>query len=307
SYLHDKHAAFFNIISQTAPQAINEDAFWKHQNVLEKMLSGLETHYLIANRKRFASSVFSETEIAHMQTPVLQPPAYMLHMGELRYFADLPSLDAQRKWVADTITYIQADIQALLTKDTTSLQLNEFERYYTQNIRLHYFKSLAGVLAAQRNGKRPSAIIRLRMAVPQGNFGTQKLTDAQRAGYLQFINDTQGTITTNELKNFNETYGHYAVAEALKAPYEIALQYSMYAPELLGMEEGTRLRQLSPEDCLQELLPQINTLEAQLINLRQHALHTREFYGSYYQLHAKQQIYKTLTARAQTMLNWKHD
>lgn len=304
AYLHDKHAAFFNTLHSQQPQSVNNASFWKHQNTLELVLDGLETHYLTANRKRFSSFIFSEEEIARLQAPPAQLPIYVLTPKELMHFASLPTLAAQQQWVQQGIDYLQVQLRTLLRKDTFTLRPYEFAQYYEQNIRLEYFKTLAQTLARTEQ-KRPSAILRLRRPLAGQ---TKLLTDAQRAGYLQFMADTTGTPTFfDEIKSFNVQYGRYAVAEALKAPYEWALQYGMYAPELLGMEEGTRLRKLEPQPCLDELLPKIIQLKEQLENLRKNATPSVEYYTSYYQLHAKLQIYETLVMRAQTMLNLKHE
>ena len=76
----------------------------------------------------------------------------------------------------------------------------------------------------------------------------------------------------------------------------------MHAPELLGVEEGARLRKLGYSSCLAELTPKIIKLDAQLADLRKSTSLTPEFYVSYYRIYAKQQIYKTLVARARAMI-----
>ena len=302
TYIHDKHAAFFNNLNKMPAAPVSQQAFWKHQNTLEELLRALETHYLVANQKKFASKIFSSQEIARLQANPTQPAAYLLTAKELNYFSQLPTLAEQQQWVSIMVDYLQKDIRSLLQKDTFRIRPVEFERYYVQNVRLDYFKTLTKVLA-RADKKRPSAIMRLKLPL---SGQTQPLTDAQRAGYLQFMHDTQQGPSVDELTNFNENYGPYAVAEALEVPYEIALQYGMYAPELLG-EVGARLRQLPPQSCLDELSSQIEQLEEDLARLREHPSHTPQFYVSYYQVYAKQKIYKTLTARAKALSKWDHE
>ena len=173
--------------------------------------------------------------------------------------------------------------------------------YYVQNMRLEYFRSLADVLE-RANKKRPSAIIRYKRPLPIPGE-TALLTDAQRAGYLQFMADTTPNPTLAKyIEQFNQDYGNYAVAEALGVPYEVSLSAYMYTPELLGAEEGARLRQLGPRSCLAELTPKILELDTQLKSLRQAPANTPEFYTAYYRVYATQQIYKALTARANAII-----
>ena len=299
AYLHDKHAAFFSTIIARDASAISEAAFLKHQDTLEQLLTGLEQYYLESTREKFASDVFSIEEITRLQTQA-QPPSYLLSVRELRSFHELPSLAEQKAWVSSMIAQLEQEAQELLAKDTFSLQSAEFESYYVQNMRLAYFRSLAGVLE-RASKKRPSAIIRYRESLPGS---TVELTDAQRAGYLQFMADTtHDPAFTEYIKQFDVDYGPYAVAEALEVPYEVPLSLFMQAPELLGAEEGARLRQLGHTTCLAELTPKIAQLDEQLANLRSHPSPTPEFYVSYYRVYAQQQIYKTLTARARTMID----
>lgn len=298
AYLHDKHAAFFSTLITQDASAISETAFLKHQTTLEQMLTGLEQYYLESTREKFASDVFSTEEIARLQTQA-QPPSYLLSIRELYSFSELTSLAAQKEWVSRMITQLEQNVQGLLSGDTFVLKSAEFESYYVQNMRLAYFRSLAGVLE-HASKKRPSAIIRYRQSLPGS---TVQLTDAQRAGYLQFMADTTNNPAfAKYIEQFNIDYGPYAVAEALEVPYEVPLLLFMQAPELLGAQEGARLRQLGPRTCLEELTPKIAQLDEQLANLRKNPSSTPEFYVSYYRVYAQQQVYKTLTARARAMI-----
>ena len=300
AYLHDKHAAFFNTILAKDASAISETAFLKHQSTLTQLFTGLETHYRPIIREKFASNIFSTEEISRLQMQA-QPPSYLLSVKELTFFQKLPSLAAQREWVSRWTTYLEQNLQELLAKDTYTLKPAEFENYYVQNMRLEYFRSLADVLE-RATKKRPSAIIRYRRPLPIPGE-TTLLTDAQRAGYLQFMADTtHDPVFTKYIEQFNTDYGPYAVAEALEVPYEVSLSLYMQAPELLGAEEGARLRQLGPATCLAELTPKIVELDAQLAALRQESSSTPEFYASYYKVYAQQRIYKTLVARANALI-----
>ena len=300
AYLHDKHAAFFSTIIEKDIAAVSETAFLKHQARLEQMLVRLENHYLKSNREKYASDIFSVDEIARLQTQG-QPPSYLLNVRELNSFAELSSLAAQKEWVAGKIRYIEQNLQELLAKDTFTLKPIEFESYYVQNMRLEYFRSLADVLE-RANKKRPSAIIRYKRPLPIPGE-TTLLTDAQRAGYLQFMADTTHDPAFDKyIHQFNADYGPYAVAEALEVSYEVPLLLYMHAPELLGVEEGARLRKLGYSSCLAELTPKIIKLDAQLADLRKSTSLTPEFYVSYYRIYARQQIYKTLVALARAMI-----
>ncbi len=304
TYLHNKHSAFYNTIVDQDASAVSEVAFSKHQSTLEYVLTGLETYYLPHTQKKFVSVVFSSDEISRLQIQA-QPQAYLLTVRELRFFSQLPTLAQQKEWVGSMVSYLQRNITETLIKDTFSLKPAEFENYYVQNMRLAYFQSLAGVLE-RATKKRPSAIIRYRRPLPFAGE-TTLLTDAQRAGYLQFMADTtHNPAFAKYIQQFNIDYGPYAAAEALEAPYETALEYSMYAPELLGIERGEYLRQLSSTTCLSELTPKIIELDAQLEALRQEPSSTPEFYAFYYRIYAQRQIYNTLVARARAMIEFEN-
>ena len=305
AYLHDKHAAFFSTIIDKNASAISETAFLKHQNTLEQILAGLENYYLQSTRKRFASDICSVDEIARLQTQG-QPPFYLLGVRELKSFMELSSLSAQKEWVSDKIKHFEQNLQELLARDTFTIRPVEFESYYVQNMRLAYFRSLSGVLE-RSNKKRLSAIIRYKRPLPIPGKENILLTDAQRAGYLQFMADTtHNPAFIKYIEQFNHEYGPYAVAEALEVPYEVPLLLYMQAPELLGAKEGVRLRQLGPYSCIVELTPKIAELDAQLVALRQNPSSTPEFYVSYYRVYTKQQIYKTLVARANAIIELRN-
>jgi len=300
AYLHDKHAAFFSTIVTQDASVLSETAFSRHQDILGSLFTGLEKYYLQNIREKLASDVFSIEEIARLQAQA-QLPAYLLTPRELTFFSQLPSLDAQKEWVSRMMVSLDQQVQSLLAKDTFTLKPAEFESYYLQNRRLGYFNSLAGVLE-RATTKRPSAIIRYKRPLPIPGE-TALLTDAQRAGYLQFMADTTPNPTLAKyIEQFNQDYGNYAVAEALGVPYEVSLSAYMYTPELLGAEEGARLRQLGPRSCLAELTPKILELDTQLKSLRQAPANTPEFYTAYYRVYATQQIYKALTARANAII-----
>ena len=140
--------------------------------------------------------------------------------------------------------------------------------------------------------------MRYKMPLQEGGV---KLTDAQRAGKLLL----ERGKTDPAFTAFTQDYGPYAAAEALGAPYEIALQYGANAPELLGWQEGQRLRQLPPQACLNEVLPKIALLETQLAQLGGQTPAEASFYKTYYGVHTQLQIYRTLAARAQVMLHFE--
>lgn len=305
TYLHNKHAAFFNQLEQVVPSAVSETAFWRHQNTLEEMLAGLESYYVDILPQQLSSNVFDAAEIAKLLKGAKQPAAYLLSPNELRQFAALPSLQAQKQWVEQQIEYLQKETYSLLAKDTYTIPANQFAHYYLQNIRLDYFQTLSRVLE-NASTKRLSAIMRYKL--PQMGL-TGKWTDAQRGGFLHWKLDTASeeskAFYQQQLQEFNRLYIPYAAAEALQAPYEVALQHGHMAPELINEQEGTRLRHLSSQDCITELTPKIAQLRAQLVELRRQATPTAAFYTDYYRIYAQLEIYEALTARAHIMLNFK--
>ena len=224
-----------------------------------------------------------------------QPAAFVLNDAELKEFAALPSLQAQIHWTQRKISTATWDVENLLFKSTAELSPAEFEHYYLAQSRLSYLQLLERVL--QNTGrKRPSALVRYKLAPKEGN---EKLTDAQRGGKLLFEHPQDAQAW----EKFSQNYGPYAAAEALQVPYEVALQYGENAPELLGAQEGKRLRELDAQRCLDEVLPQITELETRLTSLRAQTPQNNDFYVNFYALHARLNIYKTLAARARVMIN----
>ena len=304
AYVHDKHAIYFEKMSVWDAHHVDQVAFARHQEILRNLLGTFQSYYVEAEPEKFTSAVFSKEEILRLNEAPSQPAAYMLSTKQLHDFASLPTLQEQKYWVQRQITWEEDIAHSLLLQDITSLSAAQFEQYYRSQMRISYFRLLEKVLA-RATTRRSSAIVRYKRSLP----GQQTLmTDAQRGGYLQLKKDIEQDATSDNLiKQFNEAYAPYAAAEALGAPYEVALQYGSFAPELLGTEEGTRLRKLAPLACLEELTPKIQELENQLVELRKNPLDTPEFYSAYYRLYAQKRIYQTLTARAEFSLHYLHE
>ena len=295
AYLHDKHAVFFNQLMKQPIPSLSENAFWQHQKILQELLQGLSVYYQPEEQDLFSSLIFSPREIAYLQEAPAQPTCYVLSTPEINYFANLSSLQQQQQWVKQIVEKLNTQTQDLLTQTTNTITPAEFENYYIKSLRLNYFRMLEQVLEKSSH-KRLSAIMRFKLPL-EGE--TQKLTDAQRGGRLQFRVDSKITPELQQqLKNFEERYATYAAAEAMEQPYEIALQYGASAPELLGKEEGKRLRQATPQEIFEEIPPKVQNLEQQLISLRQNPRDTNDFYLAYYRIHTQLQIYRTLLARA---------
>lgn len=295
-YLHNKHAAFYNqLTNRNATQYISKEAFEKHQQILQELIGTLQQYYVQQHPAAFASDVFSEEEIRRLQTLPAQPTAYVLTSAELAEFTSLPSHQAQQNWTQRKLNTATWETENLLLKQTDTMTPAEFEKYYHAHMRLSYFKLLAQVLQ-RAEGKRVSAMVRYKLPL---NEGETPLTDAQRGGKLLFELSEQHP----QFQTFEQNYGPYAAAEALGAPYKIALQYGANAPELLGIREGERLRQLSPQECLREVLPKIAQLENQLTQLRTQPPTDDSFYKTYYGVHAQIQIYQMLAVRARVMLH----
>ena len=297
AYLHDKHAAFYRQLSsrQTDAHHIHEKAFEKHQQILRELTGALQHYYAEQLSMTAKSSVFSKEE-RHNLLQTAQPIAYVLTDKELNEFASLLTIKAQKYWLERYLSTSMWKLESLLRKPTDTLSPAEFELYYRTQSRLSYFKLLEQVLEKAAT-KRTSAIVRYRASLPGD---TQKLTDAQRGGKLLL----EGTEDQTEWEDFNKLYAPYATAEALNVPYEISLQYGAHAPELLGLQEGQRLRQLDPSAYLEELQPKIENLEKELEQLRLQTPSSADFYKQFYRVHATLQIYKTLAARAQVMLHF---
>lgn len=296
-YLYNKHAAFYNqLTNRNAAQYISQEAFKKHQQILQELTGTLQQYYLQEQPATFSSEVFSEQEIKRLRALPAQPAAYVLTAAELAEFSSLPSRQAQLYWTQRHLNIAKWDAETLLLKPTHTLTSAEFEKYYRAHMRLSYFKLLARVLE-RADGKRISAMLRYKLPLSEGG---KPLTDAQRGGKLLFELSAQNP----QFQTFEQNYGTYAAAEALGVPYKIALQYGEHAPELLGVKEGQRLRQLPPQECLNEVLPKIAQLETQLQQLRGQTPVDDSFYKTYYGLHTRLQIYKTLAARAQAMLHF---
>ncbi len=296
-YLHNKHAAFYNqLTNRHAGQYISKEAFEKHQQILQELTGTLQQYYLQQQPMAFASDVFSKEEIQRLRSLPAQPVAYVLTAAELAEFTSLPSRQAQQYWTERKLKTALWETEHLLLKQTDTLTPAEFGKYYYAHMRLSYFKLLARVLE-RADGKRISAMVRYKLPLREGET---PLTDAQRGGKLLF----ESTAQNQEFQTFEQNYGPYAAAEALGAPYKIALQYGANAPELLGVQEGSRLRQLSPQECLNEVLPKIAQLQAQLLQLRGQTPAEDSFYKTYYGLYTQLQIYQTLAARARVMLHF---
>lgn len=297
-YLHNKHAAFYNqLTNRNANENISKEAFEKHQQILQELTGALQQHYLLQHPQWFASEVFSKEEIQRLQTLPAQPAAYVLTAKELAEFTSLPSQQAQQNWTERKLKTALWETEHLLLKQTDTLTPAEFEKYYYAHMRLSYFKLLTRVLE-QGTGKRASAMVRYKLPLKEGQT---PLTDAQRGGKLLFESSPQ----SQEFQTFEQNYGPYAAAEALGAPYKIALQYGANAPELLGMQKGQHLRQLPPQECLNEVLPKIAELETQLAQLRGQTPTDDNFYKTYYGVYAQLEIYQTLAARAKVMLHFE--
>lgn len=290
AYVHDKHALYFEKMSVWDGAYINVTAFARHQDILREILGTLQTYYPQQVPQEFISKVFSKEEIARLNKAPAQPAAYVLTPAQLQEFAALPSLQAQRDWTQYNLAREQELSHDLLLKDAAKLSAEQFETYYNAQRRIHYFRLLARMLE-QRTEKRLSAIVRYKRPLPGENI---PLTDAQRGGKILLKEGESSEL----YKEFEQNYAPYAAAEALNAPYEVALQYGANAPELLGLEEGLRLRRLEPQDCLDEVLPQIARLETQIQALHSSGQTDPAFYVTYYRLYSQLQIYKTLAARA---------
>ena len=173
AYFHDRDARLFNWVPSQPGAKAEENAFWRHQNILANTLAELETFYRRELPEAFASSVFSKEQVARLMEDPIQPPAFVLYPKEIARFASLKTLAEQQAWAVQTLQAVWGDLNALLAKHPTRLQGNEFERYYIQKLRLLYFMTVQEVLA-KATEKRPSLIVRRKRALKADLPGAER-------------------------------------------------------------------------------------------------------------------------------------
>ena len=76
-YLHDKHAAFYNQLATTDTHYISQEAFEKHQKILQDLIHTLQPYYVKQLPGEFISTVFSQEQILSL-LKTSQPAAYVL-------------------------------------------------------------------------------------------------------------------------------------------------------------------------------------------------------------------------------------
>ena len=289
-------ALFLHITQKKNLTGHDVEAFKEHQARLQTLFDSLDVYYKSHSPSLFSSPLFPEEEIRNMLfSTTVQPAAYMFHTHEFETFAKLPDLDAQKKWIAEN-KQVSIDALVLLqNRPIVQLQRKNFTNYYVHKVRLDYLKTLESLLA-KKNKKRPSLLMRRKQTVQGVSYS---MTDAERLGFLKFQADTNPSVTNNALFQTQfELYARYAAAEALNAPYEVTLRGNYFAPELLGEEEGARLRNLTYKQAFDELTPKVKELQAQLQALQKKDDLTPELYKAYYAIYAEMQIYETLLAKA---------
>ena len=315
AYFHDRDARLFNWVPSQPGAKAEENAFWRHQNILANTLAELETFYRRELPEAFASLVFSKEQVSRLMEDPVQPPAFVLYPKEIAHFASLKTLAEQQAWASQTLNAIWGDLNALLAKHPTRLQGNEFERYYIQKLRLLYFMTVQEVLA-KATEKRPSLIVRRKRALKADLPGAERpMTDAQRLGFLRYHLDkrlaARPLATAADDGNFEQysrlkawlarlapIYEPYAAAEAFGARYEDALRLGALWPDIIvGPQEGLKLRRMTAQQA-EELLPaKIHTLETQLSAMHSQTPQEASFYTRYYRLERQKALYESFLIR----------
>ncbi len=323
AYFHDRDAQLFNTLSRQLDFQSNETAFWSHQNVLANTLAELEGFYQSVFPIRFSGYLFTPEHIKHLLADPIQPPAFILNTSEIDTFASLNTLDQQRVWLEETLSYTKKDLAALLNKQPGSLKNYEFERYYLQKLRLVYFQTLQKILE-KATDRRLSLIYRRKRSLNLDLPGAkQPMTDAQRLGFLRYHLARQNIAqinfdqpAQNSFQKYTEIkvllsqlapiYEPYATAEAFGVPYEKALRLGPSAPEIiLGEEEGAKLRQYFEKGDASKWQQQLLTLEKQLNRLLNQDPDGVDFYTRYYRLEREKTLYSTLFLRKNIMSQFK--
>ncbi len=316
SYFHDRDAQLFNALSlqRTSAQA-NEPAFWRHQNLLADTLAELESFFRTSLPEHLTTSLFSQERIKQLLADPVQPPAFVLGINEINFFASLSSLEQQRAWTQEAIRQTSADLNALLAKDPQTLKNFEFERFYLQKLRLEYFKTLQKVLSHATRARNSLIIRRKRVLKLDLPGAEQPMTDAQRMGFLHYhlhksaarIDLTQkgDPAVQNYLnlqhltRQLSPVYEIYAEAEAFGVPYEQTIRHGSLWPDIiLGPEKGKELRHKMGNVPLEaELSGYIEKLKSQMALMQAQTPDGLDFYVRYYRLERTKSLYDTYIIR----------
>lgn len=311
TWVHDKHAAFYNHLKKQDGITINEDAFANHQTQLSRLIATLEKdlkgkvqadlEYVSPQHQDIISMLellrvdcgFNRATIAKLFQGDGQPFFAALYEREMEIFAQQPDLGSQRNWIASMIETTQIELERLLQLPTSAMTPFLSAKYYVYKMRLEYFTVLRDVLA-NATEKRASIIYRYRRKLPSVPVS---MTDAQRLGYLYYQRDLlpadklQQRLTWETQINEQEAlHQEFAAAEATNQSYELALRKGATSPLLLPDAEQEYIYSLKTE---QQFDAKIASLEREMAAMRaQKPGNDLSFYSRYYSLVVRKDIYE---------------
>nr|QGT50693.1 hypothetical protein Elusimicrob1349_1630 [uncultured Elusimicrobia bacterium] len=312
SYFWDRDAL---LAASTASGEMNQNAFDRHQELLEQTLAEVEDFNREYLSEHFNSPVFAQEELLQLLKDPAQPPAFILTRREIETFPTL-TLSEQQAFSQQAWRNASARLAELLQMDPQTLSTQSFSNYYYLKLRQRYFTTLYQVLQKAQS-PRQTAIVRVRKKLPLDFLpeSEQALTDAQRLGKLHFYADlmqshgktfTPDFITLKtELARQQELYYPYAVAEAFAQPYENVLMRRNYPAELyFNAEDAAALSLLTSQEAVNKLPQKIARVQANKQNLLADKTPTPDAYIHYFRLAAQEEFLKTRLARAQFFLQY---
>lgn len=307
SYFWDRDAL---LASSAAEGEINQQAFARHQELLQNTLAEVEAFAVEEIASNYHSQIFSKEETVRLLQDPSQPPAFVLSARESAEFVTL-SLEGQKVFAQNAWKQAILMQAELLNTDPQLLVTQHFSDYYYFKLRQHYF-ALLQIALEHASVPRRTLIIRVRKRItldflPENDLF---LTDAQRLGKLYFYADhakafglTMENIVSLKAETARQEhlYKPYALGEAFEQPYEKALQQGSEGKILFGAEEDNRIRLLSPRQAVDELPAKIAALQTAMDKARPNGAETN-FYVYYFRLHAQQFYLQTRLAPAQFFL-----
>lgn len=313
SYFWDRDAL---LAANAAPGEINENAFTRHQQLLQNTLAEVEIFSLEEISSRLCSSVFSQEELLRTLKAPTQPQAFILTRLEVEEFPQL-SLQEQREFTINAWRQASNRLTELLNQEPQTLPTHAFSDYYYAKLRLRYFATLFQVLEHAQT-PRKTIIVRVLRKIPLDFLpdAGQPLTDAQRLGKLHFhlgLMQARGrqlsaeaVALRAEITRQTELYHPYALAEAFGLPYEQVLRSPIYNANLyFGEEESARINNLTSEQAVNELPAKITQVQEQMRELLGAKPAPPDVYVRYFRLQARETFLLTRLAQAKFFLKYR--
>lgn len=330
--LHDRNALLADYARNSFPdeQIVREDAFLRHQDRLQSVLTELEDFYIIHDAqmgslsKEWQGSPFLDDQIQLLRETPKQPQFHVLNAREVEIFPTLTH-EEQVAFTTQLIEKQQSIINHFLNTPLEKILPGHASSYYRARIRQKYFKTLLSVLE-RKPVQRNSIIMRVpeKINIDFLPYAKKSMTDAQRLGYLYFHNDAVAEsiassqapavvtgmqpILQEELLRHIRVYNPYAMAQAFDIPYEKALSLRDYdRKKLFFNEDFIAYIDNSSSKELAETLPQhIEKVQQELAALRHTTPNPEnlDFYVNYYRLSAKAGFLQSLLSVAKTNLKY---